>query len=74
VDFLWAEQGVIGEFDGQGKYDDPDEKAREREREKRLRDLRFVIVRWGWDDALLHGNLTAVRIRAAFAEAAALMR
>ena len=74
VDFLWKDQRVVGEFDGREKYRDPAEKTREEERETRLRDLGFVVVRWGWDDVLMYGGQTAVRIRAEFAEAAAAPR
>lgn len=54
-DFATAD-GVIGEFDGKIKYDQllaPGETAadavmREKERENRLRDAGFEVVRWSW--------------------------
>jgi hypothetical protein len=61
VDFWWPEFRVIGEFDGRGKYRDPeflggrtplqaldDEKAREDD----LRAAGNGVARWGWDTAL----------------------
>lgn len=71
VDFLWRDRRVVGEFDGLGKYDDPEEKPLELEREERLRRAGFVIVRWGWDDVMLRAAETAAKIRAALAESAA---
>lgn len=59
-DFCWPEFGVIGEFDGYGKYlrysADPGESAaiavmREKRREDRLRRLGWRVVRWGWATA-----------------------
>lgn len=57
TDFAWPELGVLGEFDGRVKYDGslggPETPAdiimREKEREARLRDAGFNVVRWGWD-------------------------
>jgi hypothetical protein len=47
-DFLWAEQHLIGECDGAGKYADlPTETIlREKEREQLLRDAGYTVVRW----------------------------
>ncbi len=58
VDFFWADVGVIGEFDGKLKYgrllrpgEEPgDAVFREKQREDRLRDMGFVVVRWVWAD------------------------
>lgn len=50
VDFLWKEQGVIGEADGALKYADPRTIYDEKLREDRLRTLGFRVIRWGWDD------------------------
>lgn len=58
VDFAWPELGVILEFDGKGKYlrgmrpgEDPgDVVFREKQREDRLRDLGWVVVRMVWAD------------------------
>jgi hypothetical protein len=79
VDFLWAEQGVIGEADGWAKYGDPDlgppgsyslEVVRaEKEREDRLRDLGYEVVRWGTSDALSPHRGLGGRLARAFARA-----
>lgn len=60
VDFWWPEFGLIGEFDGNGKYlrDDMlagrtagDVVLAEKRREDRLRALGPRVTRWGWDVA-----------------------
>lgn len=56
ADFAWPELRVIGEFDGAVKYDGSlgtapaDAIAEERQREWRLRDLGWTVVRWSWRD------------------------
>lgn len=60
VDFWWPDHGVVGEFDGRGKYGRrgrPGESAadtvvREKQREDALRSRPGVrtVVRWTWDD------------------------
>src|SRR5436190_23311094 len=42
VDFLWRKRGVIGEFDGKIKYDDPPEAWPEKKRHERLENLGSV--------------------------------
>ena len=55
-DFCWAEQRVIGEFDGRIKYlaATPDQVAEvvmaEKRREQAIRDAGWWVVRWGWSD------------------------
>ncbi|USC14288.1 type IV toxin-antitoxin system AbiEi family antitoxin domain-containing protein [Rhodococcus sp. 11-3] len=73
VDFLLPEHGVIGEFDGRVKYrgDDitPEETVwREKQREDRLRDAGWTVVRWVWDE-LATPSVVADRIREAIARA-----
>lgn len=62
VDFWWPELGIIGEFDGQGKYlrdefthgrSQAEVIADEKRRENRLRALGHIVVRWEWAD-LIH--------------------
>lgn len=58
VDFWWPDYGLIGEFDGQGKYIRPAKLGRtvqqvvltEKRREEALRRLGWWVVRWGWSD------------------------
>ncbi|HEY0237070.1 MAG TPA: hypothetical protein VGC37_00350 [Friedmanniella sp.] len=58
VDFAWPALGVIGEFDGRIKYgrelepeEDPVEVLwGEKQREDRLRELGWLVVRWLWAD------------------------
>lgn len=74
VDFLLPDHGVIGEFDGRVKYrgDDvaPEETVwREKQREDRLRDAGWTVVRWVWDE-LAAPLVVADRIREAITRAA----
>lgn len=70
VDFLWEGLGIVGEFDGRGKYgaDDPrataDRVWSEKRREDRIRAMGFIVVRWTWDDAW-RGEPMARLLRAA---------
>lgn len=74
VDFAWPEHGVIVELDGKRKYvrdlrpgEDPgDAVFREKQREDRLRDLGWVVVRLTWAD-LFAPAATVARLRTAFA-------
>lgn len=52
ADCYWEDEGVVGEFDGMGKYDDGGIEAvrREKRREDALRDLGFEVVRWTWPE------------------------
>lgn len=74
VDFLFRAQRTIVEFDGMMKYglDEADPSAalaREKEREDKLRELGYEVVRITWAD-LARPAEVARRIRAAFARAA----
>jgi hypothetical protein len=60
VDFWWPDFGLIGEFDGQGKYlrdqllagrTAAEVVVAEKRREDRLRALGPRVTRWGWDVA-----------------------
>jgi hypothetical protein len=73
VDFWWPEFGLIGEFDGLGKYTRLDMLAgrspaeaviAEKVREDRLRALGPRVVRWGWDAAISPLRLGEVLRRA----------
>lgn len=76
VDFLFAEFGVIGEFDGKVKYQSELRGARmpeqvviaEKIREDKLRALGWMVVRWTWSD-LDYPDQLIRRIRAAAAAA-----
>ena len=58
VDFLFADAGVVGEFDGKVKYgkylregQDPGEVVfAEKQREDAIRDTGWEVVRWTWSD------------------------
>lgn len=62
VDFWWPRAGVVGEFDGLEKYDDPDAVRREKVREQTLllRPEVRRVVRWGWTDVRTPGRLQAL--------------
>ena len=76
VDFWWPEFRLIGEFDGEVKYDDPAFLAGrspqealhdEKRREDRLRALGNGVTRWGWSTAMapprLRDQLAAAGLR-----------
>ena len=48
VDFLWRELGIVGEFDGAGKYSEHHRLLAEKAREDALRDLGLEVIRWNW--------------------------
>ncbi|HEX5018463.1 MAG TPA: type IV toxin-antitoxin system AbiEi family antitoxin domain-containing protein [Actinomycetes bacterium] len=54
VDHLWAEECVIGEADGKGKYEKQGDPAEahwnEKRRQEWLEDLGFIVVRWATRD------------------------
>jgi hypothetical protein len=73
VDFEWPQQGIVGEFDGLGKYwrqeftggrSAADIVIAEKIREDRLRSLGLRVVRWGWAD-LRNPSALLQRLRAA---------
>ena len=67
TDFGWPEFGVVGEFDGKGKYlrdlrpgDDPGEVVfREKVREDRIRALGWTVVRFTWADLFAFDPIAA---------------
>ena len=71
VDFLFRQQRTVCEGDGRVKYDDPEALWREKRREDLLRELGFEVVRATWADGEDDGRALAVRLRRAFARAAA---
>lgn len=50
VDFLWAEQMVIGESDGMLKYRTEEDLRAEKYRQELLELLGYLVVRWGYRD------------------------
>ncbi|KUG57454.1 hypothetical protein AVL62_13605 [Serinicoccus chungangensis] len=70
VDFLYRDRGVVVEFDGMLKYDDPGALRQEKLREDRLRELGYEVVRLTWAD-LADPRVVQQRLTAAFARARA---
>jgi hypothetical protein len=67
VDFYWPDFGVVGEADGNLKYDRGAQAiVEEKARHKRLEELGLVVVRWGWTD-LFPFDKVARRLRTAYA-------
>nr|WP_271213127.1 hypothetical protein [Rhodococcus wratislaviensis]GLK40082.1 CTP synthase [Rhodococcus wratislaviensis] len=65
ADFFWTECGVVGEFDGMGKYGVDGGQAavavhREKLREDAIRDAGYEVVRWTWRDLF---DFAAVKAR-----------
>ncbi|MBY6411084.1 type IV toxin-antitoxin system AbiEi family antitoxin domain-containing protein [Rhodococcus sp. BP-252] len=50
VDFYWKRWRVVGEIDGESKYDDHEDVVKEKWREDDLRDHGLEVIRWGWRD------------------------
>lgn len=69
VDFLFADQRTIIEFDGMFKYQGPEDVQEEKVREDRLRSMGYEVVRLTWDD-LRHPDRVRQLILAAFARSA----
>ncbi|MGO1508254.1 MAG: hypothetical protein ACTHW5_09470 [Microbacterium sp.] len=67
-DFCWIAQRVIGEADGDAKYDlaeDPRQALRdEKQREDRLRRQAAGFARWGWDDLGVPGRIASLLVAA----------
>jgi hypothetical protein len=66
-DFYWDEFGVVGEADGDLKYE-PGRPAvvKERHRQKQFEETGLIVVRWGWSDVYSF-EAVARRLRAAYA-------
>lgn len=69
VDFFWPDCGLVGEFDGRGKYLRDEMRAgrevadvvmAEKRRENRLRALGLHVARWEWSDALNSARLGVI--------------
>lgn len=72
VDFVWDEHRTVGEFDGQGKYNELRPKGiskgdvvdDEKQREDRIRDAGWAVARWGWSDLYRPGVIRGRLLRA----------
>lgn len=75
VDFLWRDQGVVGEVDGKIKYVDTGRGAsvlwREKRRQEAVEDAGYVVVRWGAAEVAAPPALLR-RVRRGFERAARL--
>jgi very-short-patch-repair endonuclease len=69
VDFLFADQRVVVEFDGRVKYDDPDALWKEKLREDALREAGYQVIRLTWAQLMGPAHSIHARILAAFARA-----
>lgn len=61
-DFVWDSFGVIGEADGLGKYADAIDLVREKRRQEALEAAGWVVVRWGWEEAVVRPELMLGRV------------
>lgn len=64
-DFVWKEQRLIGECDGEVKYTDPKAYVAEKEREQDLRDNDWRFVRWLPKEVMLRPREVMDRIERA---------
>lgn len=62
LDFCWESERLIGEADGLSKYAEVEVLVREKRREEMLRAAGWTVVRWGWEEAVVHPHLMADRI------------
>jgi len=65
VDFYWPSGRVVGESDGQVKYQTREVLYQEKRREDRLRALGLTVIRWGWTDLQQSGHALRTRLSAA---------
>jgi hypothetical protein len=71
-DFYWDEYGVVGEADGQAKYegaDGDDTAERERQTRRALEAAGVIVVNWGWPD-LFRFDAVVRRLTLAFSRGA----
>lgn len=69
VDHCWDEHRTIAEADGALKYDAPAVLFEEKQREDRLREAGFEVVRYTWDEILRRPEVVVARLHRAFARA-----
>lgn len=50
VDFLFRDQGIVVEFDGESKYANAADLVAEKRREDRIRRLGYTVIRLAWAD------------------------
>lgn len=50
ADFAWPDCRVIVETDGKGKYEEPGAYSREKDRERDLQSLGWIVMRCGWQE------------------------
>ena len=62
-DCFWREHGVVGECDGAGKYRDPNETVREKERHQILHDLGYGVVRWLAKEIMFQPAVVVARVQ-----------
>jgi len=76
-DYWWETPGLVGEFDGAGKYgvgkgamevSANEVVYREKLREDRIRALGWTFLRWGWDDAISLPRFTRILAAAGLIE------
>lgn len=63
ADMYWPEFGVVGEADGQAKYENRADLFAEKIREDRIRSLGLSVVRWTWEEIWKSPRSIADRIR-----------
>jgi len=69
VDQCWKDRWTVAEADGALKYVDTAALFEEKQREDRLREAGFEVVRYTWDEALRRPAVVVHRILRAFARA-----
>lgn len=64
VDFCWESARVIGEADGLVKYSVPEDLLAEKRRQESLERAGWRVVRWDWNEGVVHPDLMVARLAA----------
>lgn len=70
VDFLFRGAGLVVEVDGRAHHTALVDRRADAERDAALRAAGFEVLRFGWDDVVLHSERTAMKLRSALRAAA----
>ena len=65
ADFCWKSARVIGEADGAVKYSQSTDLLEEKRRQESLEQAGWRVVRWDWNEGVVHPELMVARLKAA---------
>ncbi len=67
IDFVFADRRIAIEVDGRAWHGAAADRRRDRERDKALADLGWLVLRFGWEEIVRHPGRVAEAVRAALA-------